>query len=130
MDCVRGRRRNVQLKFTEFRYDPGVGPRRWIGRVRLQAGKYILGITAPTGTGVQALPPWDPRASPFDSPYIGGMLWRNSRRFHSSVPADRRQAASNRTGLGARAEARRLSAADPVRDGRVRFYTINGADWS
>jgi hypothetical protein len=32
----------------------GVGPRRWIGRLRLHAGKYILGITAPTGTGVQA----------------------------------------------------------------------------
>ena len=28
--------------------------RRWIGRPRLHAGKYILGITAPTGTGVQA----------------------------------------------------------------------------
>jgi len=32
------------------------GPRRWIGRLRLHAGKYILGVTAPTGTGVQALP--------------------------------------------------------------------------
>ena len=30
------------------------GPRRWIGRLRLHARKYILGITAPTGTGVQA----------------------------------------------------------------------------
>jgi hypothetical protein len=56
--------------------EPGVGPRRWIGRLRLHAGKYILGITAPTGTGVQALPPWDPHASPFDSSYIGCMLWR------------------------------------------------------
>jgi hypothetical protein len=32
------------------------GPRRWIGTLRLHAGKYILGVTAPTGTGVQALP--------------------------------------------------------------------------
>ena len=32
-----------------------VSARRWIGRLRLHAGKYILGITAPTGTGVQAL---------------------------------------------------------------------------
>jgi len=30
--------------------------RRYIGRLRLHAGKYILGTTAPTGTGVQALP--------------------------------------------------------------------------
>jgi hypothetical protein len=49
--------------------------RRWIGR-RLHAGKYILGITAPTGTGVQALPPGDLLASSFDSSYIGNMLWR------------------------------------------------------
>src|SRR4029450_10728711 len=34
--------------------EPGVSARRWIGRLRLHAGKYILGITAPTGTGVQA----------------------------------------------------------------------------
>jgi hypothetical protein len=88
MDCVRGRRRSVQLKFTEF-LEPGVGPRRWIGRLRLHAGKYILGITAPTGTGVQALPPWDPRASPFDSSYIGCMLWRvrNSRGRPLNAPA-------------------------------------------
>jgi hypothetical protein len=67
----------------------GVGPTRWIGRVRLHAGKYILGITAPTGTGVQALPRWDPRASPFDSSYIGCMLWRvrNSRSRPFNAPA-------------------------------------------
>ena len=40
-----------------FAMEPGVSARRWIGRLRLHAGKYILGITAPTGTGVQALPP-------------------------------------------------------------------------
>ena len=34
--------------------EPGVSARRWIGKLRLHAGKYILGITAPTGTGVQA----------------------------------------------------------------------------
>ena len=34
--------------------EPGVSARRWIDRLRLHAGKYILGITAPTGTGVQA----------------------------------------------------------------------------
>jgi len=33
--------------------EPGVVVVR---RLRLHAGKYILGITAPTGTGVQALP--------------------------------------------------------------------------
>jgi len=67
----------------------GVSPRRWIDRLRLHAGKYILGITAPTGTGVQALPPWDPRASPFDSSYIGCMLWRvrNSRGRPLNAPA-------------------------------------------
>ena len=37
--------------------------RRYIGR---HAGKYILGTTAPTGTGVQALPR-NPLASSFDS---------------------------------------------------------------
>jgi hypothetical protein len=37
--------------------------RRYIGRLRLHAGKYI---TAPTGTGVQALPR-NPLASSFDS---------------------------------------------------------------
>ena len=60
-----------------------------MGRLRLHAGKYILGITAPTGTGVQALPPWDPRASPFDSSYIGCMLWRvrNSRGRPLNAPA-------------------------------------------
>jgi hypothetical protein len=40
--------------------------RRYIGRLRLHAGKYILGTTAPTGTGVQALPR-NPLASSFDS---------------------------------------------------------------
>jgi hypothetical protein len=38
--------------------------RRYIGR---HAGKYILGTTAPTGTGVQALPRENPLASSFDS---------------------------------------------------------------
>src|SRR4029453_3176961 len=47
--------------------EPGVSARRWIGRLRLHAGKYVLGITAPTGTGVQALPRWHPLESYFDS---------------------------------------------------------------
>jgi hypothetical protein len=36
--------------------EPGVGVRRYMGGLPLHAGKYILGTTASTGTGVQALP--------------------------------------------------------------------------
>jgi hypothetical protein len=63
MECeVRRRRRSFEIYGISV-LELGVGPRRWIGRLRLHAGKYILGIAAPTGTGVQALPPWDPGAS-------------------------------------------------------------------
>jgi len=49
---------------------------------------------------------------------------------HPSLPTYRRQAASNWAGLGARAEAWRISAADNVRNGRVKLYTMNGNDWT
>jgi hypothetical protein len=71
--------------------EPGVSARRWIGRLRLHAGKYILGITAPTGTGVQALPPGESSRKFFDSSYIARMLSRvrNSRRHHSPAHSRR-----------------------------------------
>jgi hypothetical protein len=50
--------------------------------------------------------------------------------FHPSVPAHRRQAASNWDWLGARVEAWRYRLQIHARDGRLRLYTINGADWS
>ena len=67
MDCVQGRHRSVQLKFTEFRYwnwelVQGVGsvdsPARWKVHPRYYSpnGYWRAGASAV----------WDPRASPFD----------------------------------------------------------------
>jgi ATP dependent DNA ligase domain len=46
------------------------------------------------------------------------------------VSANRRQAASNWARLGARSEHDGYRLQIHVRDGRVRLYTINGANWS
>jgi hypothetical protein len=74
--------------------EPGVVQGVGSVRLRLHAGKYILGIAAPTGTGVQALPPLIlSRVLPL-SPILAaccgvcvihaaGLLMR----FHSSVSA-------------------------------------------
>jgi hypothetical protein len=120
--------------------EPGVSARRWIGRLRLHAGKYILGITAPTGTGVQALPPGDALASSFDSSYIGNMLQRvrNSRGrslnapaafIHPCQPIVAKQPPSG-SGWAHELKHDGYRLQIHVRDGRVRLYTINGADWS
>jgi hypothetical protein len=110
--------------------EPGVSARRWIGRLRLHAGKYILGLTAPTGTGVQALV----------SSYIGQHVVRvrNSLGRPKNAPAafiilavlwsqhDRRVAQAGAHEL--KHDGYRLQI--HIRDGRVRLYTMNAADWS
>ena len=55
---------------------------------------------------------------------------KRARRLYPSLPSRRRQAAAARSWLGARVQARRLSAQVHVRDGRVKLYTMNAADWT
>ena len=59
-----------------------VSARRWIGILRLHAGKYILGITAPTGTGVQARFPGSSTPTSLQARCTTGCLF-----FHKQVCA-------------------------------------------